>query len=122
MTVTNRAPHGLIAVSLRRVRPLSARLMAPVISSITKQGDFQVWSDPAIDKRTTTISLDTVLGPHQPLEGIASLDFQAQIPVWLFLPKKGRPGPVMLELTLAGPSENLHRYRFLVTPEARHAS
>jgi hypothetical protein len=55
MTVTNRAPYGLVGVSLRRVRPGAARLMAPIKSASTPQGDFQVWSDPAVDKPATTI-------------------------------------------------------------------
>jgi hypothetical protein len=47
LTVTNRAPYSLVGVSLRRVRPTSARPMAPITSVRTRDGDFQVWSDPA---------------------------------------------------------------------------
>ena len=50
ITVINRLPYQLFGVSLRRIRPRSARLMPPIISVSTKQGDFQVWSNPAVDK------------------------------------------------------------------------
>ena len=57
ITMINRSPHVLSAVSLRRVKPRSARLMAPITSLSTNDGDFQVWSDPSNDKRSTSIPL-----------------------------------------------------------------
>src|SRR4029077_4232864 len=65
ITVINRLPYQLFGVSLRRIRPRSARLMAPIISVSTEQGDFQVWSNPAVDKLLTTIPLSNALGPPQ---------------------------------------------------------
>lgn len=46
LTVQNLAPYSLVGVSLRRVRPRGARLMAPIQSVSRRDGDFQVWSDP----------------------------------------------------------------------------
>jgi hypothetical protein len=118
MTVTNRAPYALLGVSLRRVRPNAARLLAPIIAVNTKEGDFQVWSDPAIDKATTTIPLDLVVGPREHPHGVVSLRSEAQAAAWLFLPEGTAPEPVTLELTLREDGDKLRRHRFDVTPEA----
>ena len=88
ITVINRLPYQLFGVSLRRIRPRSARLMAPIISVSTKQGDFQVWSNPAVDKLTTTIPLDIALGPHEARQAGVLADSQTQTTVWVFLSKK----------------------------------
>src|SRR4051794_38791650 len=63
--VTNRWSESLTVVSLRRVRPKSARIMAPAMSVSTKQGDFQVWSNPALDKPSKSIPIGTVVGPRE---------------------------------------------------------
>lgn len=118
MTVTNRTPYGLVGVSLRRVRPASARLMAPIKSVSTQQGDFQVWSDPAIDKPTTTIPLDVVIGPHEVPHGVVSLNSEIHTTAWLFLPKNSEPARLTLELALRDGAKKLRRYRFVVTRDA----
>jgi hypothetical protein len=38
MRIANRAPYGMTGVSLRRVRPRAARLMAPITSVSTRKG------------------------------------------------------------------------------------
>ena len=78
ITVINRLPYQLFGVSLRRIRPRSARLMAPIISVSTKQGDFQVWSNPAVDKLTTTIPLDIALGAHEARQAGVLADSQTR--------------------------------------------
>jgi hypothetical protein len=113
ISVANRAPHGFIAVSLRRIKPRSARILAPVTSVSTDQGDFQVWSNPALDAAATIIPLNTMIEAHQGRKGVADVDSQSQISAWLFLPKKRGPRRLTLELTLSGLDECLHRYRFL---------
>jgi hypothetical protein len=50
IAVTNQASYGVIVDELRRVRPRAARLMAPIQQLSTREGDFQVWSDPTTDK------------------------------------------------------------------------
>jgi len=62
VAVANQAPYGVVVDELRRVRPRSARLMAPIKSVSTRKGDFQVWSHPTTDKATTSIPLDLRLG------------------------------------------------------------
>jgi hypothetical protein len=44
------------------VRPRAARLMAPIQQVSTREGDFQVWSDPTTDKARIGIPLDIALG------------------------------------------------------------
>ena len=117
MTVTNLAPYALVGVSLGRVRPRSARLMAPIKSVSTRDGDFQVWSDPAIDWPTTTIPLDLVLGPHEARHGVASRAPEAHANAWLFLPEKSDPVQLTLELALRDGGNNLRRYRFIAARE-----
>lgn len=119
ISVTNKAPHAFTAVILRRVRPRSLRMLAPINSVSTEQGDFQVWSDPAIDRPTKTIPLHVMIGPHQDREGAAAVDCQSQIAAWLFLPKPR--GTLTLELSLAGPDERLRRYR-LTASSAKEAT
>jgi hypothetical protein len=99
--VINRLPYQLFGVSLRRIRPRSARLMAPIISVSTKQGDFQVWSNPAVDKLTTTIPLDIALGPHEARQAGVLADSQTQTTVWVFLSKKSDARRLIFELTLS---------------------
>lgn len=117
LTVTNRAPYRLVGVSLRRVRPRSARLMAPIKSVRTRDGDFQVWSDPATDRPATTIPLDLVLGPQEEQHAVASLKSEAHTTAWLFLPEKSDPVQLTLELALRDGANNLRRYRFIAARE-----
>jgi hypothetical protein len=118
MTITNRTPYALLGVSLRRVRPNDARLLAPIIAVNTKEGDFQVWSDPAIDKATITIPLDLVVGPREHSQGVVSLRSEAHAAAWLFLPEGSDPDVVTLELTLREDGDKVRRHRFDVRPEA----
>ncbi|MFZ0057013.1 MAG: hypothetical protein WAL09_19715 [Pseudolabrys sp.] len=115
ITVINRLPYQLFGVSLRRIRPRSARLMAPIISVSTKQGDFQVWSNPAVDKLTTTIPLDIALGPHEARQAGVLADSQTQTTVWVFLSKKSDARRLIFDLTLSDGEQNLRRCRFAVT-------
>lgn len=111
ITVINRLPYQLFGVSLRRIRPRSARLMAPIISVSTKQGDFQVWSNPAVDKLTTTIPLDIALGPHEARQAGVLADSQTQTTVWVFLSKKSDARRLIFDLTLSDGEQNLRRCR-----------
>ena len=115
ITVINRLPYQLFGVSLRRIRPRSARLMTPIISVSTKQGDFQVWSNPAVDKLTTTIPLDIALGPHEARQAGVLPDSQTQTTVWVFLSKKSDARRLIFDLTLSDGEQNLRRCRFAVT-------
>ena len=114
ITVINRLPYQLFGVSLRRIRPRSARLMAPIMSVNTKQGDFQVWSNPAVDKLTTTIPLDIALGPHGARQAGVSPHSQTQTTVWVFLSKKSDARRLIFDLTLFD-GEQKRRCRFAVT-------
>jgi hypothetical protein len=114
--ITNRGPHALAAESLRRVRPLAARLLAPVTQVATREGDFQVWSDPESDKQSTKIAVDLVLGPWQPAEGVVTLRAEGHIAVWLFLRKERDLSRLLLELVLREEGGGLRRKRFGVTP------
>lgn len=116
MSVTNRANYALGGVSLRCLRPRSARLMAPIKSVSTKEGDFQIWSDPATDKTAKTIPLDFVVGPREAAKGVASLAFEAHPTAWLFLPGNKPPADIELELTLRDGKGKLYRYRIMVAP------
>ena len=111
ITVINRLPYQLFGVSLHRIRPRSARLMAPII----KQGDFQVWSNPAVDKLTTTIPLDIALGPQEARQAGVLADSQTQTTVWVFLSKKSDARRLIFDLTLSDGEQNLCRCRFAVT-------
>jgi hypothetical protein len=111
ITMVNRSPHALSAVSLRRVKPRSARLMAPISSVSTKEGDFQVWSDPSNDKRSTSIPLDIVIDQR-----LGS--GEARIIVWIFPPEKAEAAELVLELTLSDVEEKLRRYRLVARRES----
>ena len=111
ITMTNRSPQVLSAVSLRRVKPRSARLMAPISSVSTNEGDFQVWSDPSNDKRSTSIPLDIALDSR--LE-----NDEARLIVWIFLPEKAAAAELVLELTLSDEEEKLRRYRLVARRES----
>ena len=118
LTVINRAPCSLVGVSLRRVRPTSARLMAPITSVRTREGDFQVWSDPVVDSRATSIPVDLVVGPYEGQHGVGSPFATADTAVWLFLPKQSELARLTLELVMRADGKRLRRYRFNVTPES----
>ena len=110
--MTNRSPHVLSAVSLRRVKPRSARLMAPISSVSTNEGDFQVWSDPSNDKRSTSIPLDIALDSRLGND-------EARLIVWIFLPEKAAAAELVLELTLSDEEEKLRRYRLVAGGDSR---
>lgn len=109
ITMINRSPDVLSAVSLRRVKPRSARLMAPISSHSTNEGDFQVWSDPAKDKRSTSIPLDIAIDSRGGSE--------ARILVWIFLPERAEAAELVLELTMSDAEEKLRRYRLVARRE-----
>ena len=111
ITMTNRSPQVLSAVSLRRVKPRSARLMAPISSVSTNEGDFQVWSDPSNDKRSTSIPLDIALDSRLGNDA-------ARLIVWIFLPQKAAAAELVLELTLSDEEEKLRRYRLVARRES----
>jgi len=109
ITMINRSPHVLSAVSIRRVKPRSARLMAPISSMNTTEGDFQVWSDPSKDKRSTSIPLDIAIDARGGSE--------ARIIVWIFLPEKAAAAELVLELTMSDAEDKLRRYRLVARRE-----
>src|SRR6185369_4398609 len=75
----------------------SARLMAPIQQVSTREGDFQVWSDPTTDKARIGIPLDIALAPNDgggrvlPAKG-------AQLTAWLFLPAGADPSELCSSL------------------------
>ena len=119
IAVANQAPYGVVADELRRVRPRSARLMAPIKSVSTRKGDFQVWSHPTTDKATTSIPLDLALGPHEARAGTVSRASQGHVTVWLFLPENCDPVDLTLELALFDGSDNLRCHRFNIVREEK---
>jgi len=118
VAVANQAPYGVVVDELRRVRPRSARLMAPIKSVSTRKGDFQVWSHPTTDKATTSIPLDLTLGPHEARAGTVSRDSEGQVTAWLFLPENCDPADLTLELALFDGRDNLRCHRFNAVREA----
>jgi hypothetical protein len=119
VAVANQAPYGVVVDELRRVRPRSARLMAPIQSVSTRKGDFQVWSYPTTDKATTSIPLDLTLGPHEARAGTVSRDSEGHVTAWLFLPEDSDPVDLTLELTFLYGEEHLRRYRVTATRERK---
>ena len=118
ISVANRAPYRLVVDELRRVRPRSARLMAPIRSVSTRQGNFQVWSDPATDKATTSIPLDVAIaGREGEHGGVVPGSAEAQITAWLFMPEGNDPSELELELALFDRGDNLRCLRFGVVRE-----
>lgn len=118
VAVANQAPYGVVVDELRRVRPRSARLMAPIKSVSTRKGEFQVWSHPTTDKATTSIPLDLTLGPHEARAGTVSRDSEGQVTAWLFLPENCDPADLTLELALFDGRDNLRCHRFNAVREA----
>lgn len=112
MRIANRAPYGLTGVSLRRVQPRAARLMAPITSVSTRKGDFQVWSDPTTDIAATSIPLHLEVGPHEGRHGIAAPGAEAHATAWLFLPEERSVADLTLELALVDGAKNIRRFRF----------
>lgn len=112
MRIANRAPYGLTGVSLRRIRPRAARLLAPITSVSTRKGKFQVWSDPSTDIPETSIPLHLEVGPHEERLGIAAPGTEAQATAWLFLPEKRDVAELTLELAFIDRAKNLRRFRF----------
>ena len=115
--IANRAPYRLAGVSLRRVRPRSARLMAPITSVSTRQGNFQVWSDPAVDLPTTSIPIDMVVGPHEAWRGSVSPGSEAHMTAWVFLPERSELTQLTLEFAFKDGGGHLRHYRFIATRE-----
>ena len=89
IAVANRAHYSLVVDELKRIRPRSARLMAPIQSVSTLKGDFQVWSDPTTDKPKTSIPLDVAIAEHEEHHGGFAPRSEAHITAWLFLPDGG---------------------------------
>ena len=112
IAVANRAPYGLAVAELRRVRPRSARLMSPIRSVSTRQGNFQVWSDPTSDRPTASIPLDVAIAAHETRHGGVAPGSEVQITAWVFLPEDSDPAELTLELDLFDREENLRSYRF----------
>jgi hypothetical protein len=117
IAVANQAPYAVIVDELRRVRPRAARLMAPIKQVSTRQGEFQVWSDPASDKARTSIPLDLALGPNEARAGAVARAPEAHTTAWLFFPEQFDPAELVLELAFLDGSDHLRSYRFNVTPE-----
>ena len=120
IAVSNQAPYGVVIDELRRVRPRSARLMAPVSSVSTRKGEFQVWSDPTTDRARTSIPLDLALGPNEAKAGAVSRAAEAHTTAWLFLPDDADPSETVLELALIDGSDHLRAYRFNAAPHPHH--
>jgi hypothetical protein len=117
IAVANQAPYGVIVDELRRVRPRAARLMAPIKQVTTREGEFQVWADPATDKARTSIPLDLALEPNETRASAVSRAPEAHTTAWLFLPEQFDPAELVLELAFIDGSDRLRSYRFNVTPE-----
>jgi hypothetical protein len=117
IAVANRAPYGLVVDELKRVRPRSARLMAPIKSVSTRKGDFQVWSDPTTDKPKTGIPLDIAIAAHEEHRGGVAPRSEAHITAWLFLPGGSDPTELKLELAVLDGGDHLRAYRFGVMRE-----
>jgi hypothetical protein len=122
IAVANRAPYGLVVDELRRVRPRSARLMAPIKSVSTRKGHFQVWADPSTDKATISIPLDVAIGAHEARHGGVLPGSEAQITAWLFMPEDRDPTELALELAVYDGGDNLRCYRFGVLRETLPAT
>ena len=122
VAVANRAPYGLVVDELRRVRPRSARLLAPIRSVSTRRGHFQVWADPSTDKATTSIPLDIAITAHEQHHGGVAPRSEAQITAWLFLPEGIDPTELELELAVLDGGDHPRSYRFGVTREVGPAT
>jgi hypothetical protein len=114
LKVANRVPYGFRAISLSRVRPRSARLMAPISSVTTRKGNVQILSDPAVDDPVPKIALDLAIGPHEPAYPTISLGSEAEATAWLFL-EDDELDEVTLELVLRDSANNRRRCRFTAT-------
>jgi hypothetical protein len=112
IAIANRAPYGVTADELKRVRPRAARLLAPIKQVSTRQGEFQVWAHPSTDKAMVSIPLDLALGPHEPRKGAVSRASEGHVTAWLFLPEGSDTSDVTLELGLLDGAGHLRRYRF----------
>jgi hypothetical protein len=112
MRIANRAPYGLTSTSLRRVRPRTARLMAPIKSVSTRTDNFQVWSDPSTDSLKTSIPLHLEVGPHEGRHGFTASGAEAQATARLFIPENRDIPEATLELSLVDRARNLRRFRF----------
>jgi hypothetical protein len=125
MRIANRAPYGLTGISLRRVRPRAARLMAPITSVSTREGEFQVWSDPTTDSPKTSIPLHLEVGPREG-HGAAAPGTEALATAWLFLPETQAISEATLELAFVDRARTVRRVRFGVAlaraEEPRHAT
>lgn len=119
VSVANQAPYAVVVDELKRVKPRSARLMAPITSVSTKKGEFQVWSHPTTDKATTSIPLDLRLGPHEARAGTVSRASEEQVTAWLLLPEDLNPLDVTLELVFLDRAGPLRRYRVTARREGK---
>ena len=112
MGISNRAPYGLSGVSLRRVRPRSVRLMAPITSVSTRKGRFQVWSDPNVDDPATSIPIHVEVGPHEGRLGFAAPGAVAHSTARLYLRDGRNVADLTLELSLVDRARNIRRFKF----------
>lgn len=119
MGISNRAPYGLSGVLLRRVRPRSARLMAPISSVSTRKGRFQVWSDPNVDDPATSIPIHVEVGPHEGRLGFAAPGAEAHTTAWLFLPDGRNVADLTLELSLVDRARNVRLFKLASLSSAR---
>jgi hypothetical protein len=117
IAVANRASYGLVVDELKRVRPRSARLMSPIQSVSTRQGDFQVWSDPTTDRPKSSLPLDIAIAAHEEHQGGVAPRSEAHITAWLFLPDNSDPTELELELAVLDGGDHLRAYRFGVMRE-----
>ena len=112
IAIGNRAPYGVVVDALSRVRPRTARLMAPIKQVSTREGEFQAWTHPSTDKATTSIPLALALGSRQGSGAAISSSAEGQVTAWLFLPEDKSPEDVVLELALVDGDDHLRLYRF----------
>jgi hypothetical protein len=110
-TFINRSSATLAAVELRRLRPSSARLMAPITSVSTREGDFQVWSDPHADRTSIAIPLQIIVPPREARGDGSALGSETKAAIWVFLPERANPAELVFELSMRDGRDKLRRYR-----------
>lgn len=121
IAVVTADPDRYIGARLRRTRPRSARLLAPVSTIQTKQGAFQVWTDPSQHKPAAEIFLDVSVEPRETGDSIAAAVYAVRLTAWLFLPENSTTGRTSLELVLLDRRKRAHRYRLAVDQQQQAA-
>jgi len=111
--IANRAPYAVLVDELKRLKPRSARLMAPIKQVATREGNFQVWTHPSTDKASVSIPLDLTLGPYEArrAHGIARAS-EGHATAWLFLSGQRDWTEVTLELSWLDGAGHPRRWRF----------